>query len=58
MKIPYPLRAFSLALRFHPFTWGLHACRKPWLDERARAAGISVWWVRVGCFTLSYGRML
>ena len=55
--IPYPIRAASLALRFHPFAWGLHAAYKRNLSEQARADGCTIWWVRFACFTLSYSRM-
>jgi len=57
-KLPYPLRAFSLSLRFHPFVWGLHWHHAKDLTEFARTQGTIIWWLRVGCFTLSYGRML
>lgn len=56
--IPYPLRAMSLCFRIHPFGWGLHYHYRRGLSERARCDGQTLWWVRIGCVTISYGRML
>lgn len=63
MKIPYPLRAFKLSLAFHPFSvfggtlFSYHNKSKT-LSEQAKADGSTIWWLRIGPFTLSYGRLL
>lgn len=63
MKIPYPLRAVKITVAFHPFSifggtlfdWqNFNEC----MDERAKANGVTIWWLRLGPFTISYGRML
>ena len=56
--IPYPLRAMSLSFCVHPFSWGLHYHYRRGLKESARCDGQTLWWVRIGCLTISYGRML
>lgn len=60
--IPYPWSAARLMIAFHPFsilggTWFDFVYRRE-LSECARAAGSVIWWLRLGPFTLSYGRML
>ena len=54
----YPLSAASISVTFHPFGWGLHYVHRKTLTEFARAQGDAIWWLRVGCFTIAYGRML
>jgi len=63
MRIPYPLRSLRLSLAFHPFsifggTWFDYVNKSATLTEAAKADGGTVWWLRLGPFTLSYGRML
>lgn len=54
----YPLNSMAMALTFHPFTWGAHWHRRKDLTEAAKKAGATQWWVRLGCFTLAYHRMI
>ncbi len=56
--LPYPLRAVCLELTFHPFCWGLSRCSRLHMAEHFKANAETQWWVRFGCFTLSYRRML
>lgn len=62
-RIPYPLRAARLSLAFHPFsvfggTWFDYVNKSETLTESAKSDGATIWWIRFGPFTLSYGRML
>lgn len=61
--IPYPLRAICLSLAFHPFsvfggTWFDYVNHSATMTRAAKADGKTIWWLRVGPFTLSYRRML
>ena len=61
--IKYPLSAMRISLAFHPFsvfggTWFDYVNRNESLSENAKADGTTIWWLRFGPFTLSYGRML
>lgn len=61
--IPYPLRAARFEIAFHPFsifggTWIDFVNRSKDLTEAAKADGNTIWWLRLGPFTLSYSRML
>jgi len=61
--IPYPLNAFQLRLAFHPFTifggsWFWFVNRNSTLSENAKREGRSIWWLRIGPFTLSYARLV
>lgn len=57
IRLPYPLRAISLYLRFHPFGWALDGAYYN-LDEFRKSQCDVIWWLRIGCFTLSYSRMM
>lgn len=56
-KIPYPLRAQSIALRFMPFSWGLRWHKRS-LTEQAKEEGEIQWYARFGPFQLEANRML
>lgn len=55
----YPLRAACIQFDFHPFCWGLQwVNRTRQLAEFAKVQGDAMWWIRFGCITVSYRRML
>jgi len=56
--VRYPLNSISLSINVHPFTWGLHTHRRRDLTEAAKRAGTTQWWVRIGCLTIAYHRMV
>ncbi len=60
MRIKYPLNSIRLQLAFHPFSWGTWFAYVNRTDypERWKADDNTIWWIRLGCFTLSYSRML
>ena len=55
--LPYPLRAFCIQVAFHPFCWGLD-CHNHRRTEFAKSQAETQWYLRLGCFTISYRRML
>lgn len=59
-RLPYPLRAASLNVRFIPFgNWlAVHWRHRKDLTEFAREQGDTVWWLRLGPIQISYSRML
>lgn len=57
ISLPYPLRAMSLSLRFHPFRWTVDGAYYN-LSEFRKSQGDVIWWLRIGCFTISYSRMM
>ena len=58
-RIPYPLRSFSISLRFVPFTfWWPSFTHRRGLSEAARRDGETIWWARFAWFQISYARML
>lgn len=58
MRILKLIRTACFSLAFHPFCWGLHFVHKADLTEFAKEQAVTIWWLRVACFTLSYHRML
>jgi hypothetical protein len=61
--VPYPSRAMRLSLDFHPFTvlggtWFDYVNRNLTMSEQSKKDGDTIWWVRLGPFTLAYGRMM
>jgi hypothetical protein len=53
----YPFDAMCYVLAFHPFAWGLQFHHHN-LNERAKADARTQWFLRIGCFTFSFRRML
>jgi len=61
--IPYPWCAARFMVAFHPFSifggtlfdW---QNRSKFLTESAKRDGATIWWLRLGPITISYGRML
>lgn len=59
MRLPYPFRAMCFVLAFHPFAWGtLFDFHKRNLTDFQKSQAETQWWIRLGCFTFSYRRML
>jgi hypothetical protein len=58
IRIPYPLRAMRISLAFTPFSWWNLRFHKRELTEFAKAQAETQWWLNVGPFQLSYGRLL
>ena len=61
--IPYPLRAAKLSVAFHPFsifggTWFDYVNHNKTMTDLVKSDGRTIWWLRLGPFTISYGRML
>jgi len=50
-----------IELAFHPFAWGTwfdFVNRSKTMTDVAKAEGNTIWWLRLGPFTISYSRML
>ena len=61
--VPYPLRAMRLEVAFHPFTvlggtWFDWVNRNRTMSDQDKRNGETIWWLRLGPITVSYGRML
>ena len=56
--IPYPLSAACIEVAFHPFCWGINIHIREGLTDFAKEQGVDFWFIRIGCFTVSYRRMI
>ena len=55
----YPMRSMCLVVEFHPFSWGtLYQFHNYKLSEFMKTQANTQWFLRLGCFTFSYRRML
>lgn len=62
-RYPHPLTSGRLVLAFHPGTLFGGTCfdyqfNSNKMSEAAKKDARTIWFIRIGCFTLSYGRML
>lgn len=55
----YPMKALCIELAFHPFAWGtLYQFHNFHRSEFQKSQAETMWFLRLGCFTLSQRRML